>query len=97
MYLTEQLESKWSPVLDHDGLSQIKDPYKRAVTAIVLENQERAMAEESRQLNESAPTNFSGGMGSGNATLVHTIQSSFHSFVVLYPTSLPMISAVFSQ
>ena len=69
MYLTEQLESKWSPVLDHDGLSQIKDPYKRAVTAIVLENQERAMAEESRQLNESAPTNFSGGMGSGNANL----------------------------
>lgn len=69
MYLTEQLEDKWSPVLDHDGLSQIKDPYKRAVTAIVLENQERAMAEESRQLNESAPTNFSGGMGSGNANL----------------------------
>jgi hypothetical protein len=69
MYLTEQLEQKWSPVLDHDGLNQIKDPYKRAVTAIVLENQEKAMAEESRQLNESAPTNYSGGMGSGNANL----------------------------
>jgi len=67
MYLTEQLESKWSPVLDHDGLSQIKDPYKRAVTAIVLENQERAMAEESRQLNEAAPTNAGGGLGTGTA------------------------------
>ena len=65
MYLTEQLESKWSPVLDHEGLSQIKDPYRRAVTAIILENQERAMAEESRQLNEVAPTNSGGGLGTG--------------------------------
>jgi hypothetical protein len=69
MYLSEQLESKWSPVLDHEGLSEIKDPYRRAVTAIILENQERAMAEEARQLNESAPTNYSGGMGSGNSNL----------------------------
>ena len=61
MYLTEQLENKWSPVLDHDGLTPIKDTYRRAVTAMILENQERAMAEESRQLNEAAPTNNYGG------------------------------------
>jgi hypothetical protein len=61
MYLTEQLEQKWSPVLDHEGVGKIKDSYKRAVTAIVLENQEKAMAEESRMLNESAPTNNYGG------------------------------------
>jgi hypothetical protein len=65
MYLTENLEQKWSPVLDHDGLSKIKDPYRRAVTAVILENQEKAMAEESRTLNESAPTNSGGGLGSG--------------------------------
>ena len=65
MYLTENLESKWSPVLDHDGLSAIKDPYRRAVTAVILENQEKAMAEESRTLNESAPTNSGGGLGAG--------------------------------
>lgn len=65
MYLTEALEEKWSPVLDHEGLSKIKDPYRRAVTAIILENQEVAMAEERRQLNESAPTNSGGGLGSG--------------------------------
>lgn len=65
MYLTEALEDKWSPVLDHEGLSKIKDPYRRAVTAIILENQEVAMAEERRQLNESAPTNSGGGLGSG--------------------------------
>ena len=57
MYLTESLEQKWSPVLDHDGLPKIKDAYRRAVTALVLENQEKAMAEEGRILNEAAPAN----------------------------------------
>jgi hypothetical protein len=69
MYLTEQLEQKWSPVLDHEGVGKIKDPYKRAVTAIILENQEKAMAEEGRVLNESAPTNYGGGLGAGNSNL----------------------------
>ena len=65
MYLTENLEKKWSPVLDHNGLNGIKDPYRRAVTAVILENQEKAMAEEARSLNESAPTNSGGGLGAG--------------------------------
>ena len=60
MYLSEQLESKWSPVLDHEGAGKIKDSYRRAVTALVLENQEKAMAEEGRMLNEAAPTNATG-------------------------------------
>jgi hypothetical protein len=60
MYLTEALETKWSPVLDFDGLAPIKDPYRRAVTALVLENQERATAEERRQLHEVAPSNHTG-------------------------------------
>jgi hypothetical protein len=67
MYLTENLESKWSPVLDHAGLNPIKDSYRRAVTAVILENQEKAMAEESRTLNEAAPTNSGGGLGAGTA------------------------------
>ncbi len=60
MYLTEHLERKWSPVLDHEGLSPIKDSYRRAVTAVILENQEKAMAEEGRILTEAAPTNATG-------------------------------------
>jgi hypothetical protein len=65
MYLSENLEQKWSPVLDHNGLNPIKDSYRRAVTAVILENQEKAMAEESRTLNEAAPTNSGGGLGAG--------------------------------
>jgi hypothetical protein len=61
MYLSEHLENKWKPVLDHEGAGAIKDPYRRAVTAIVLENQEQALMEESKILNEAAPTNNYGG------------------------------------
>jgi hypothetical protein len=68
MYLSEQLQEKWAPVLDHEGAGKIKDPYKRAVTALVLENQERAMAEESRVLNESAPVNAVGTGGFSGAS-----------------------------
>ena len=60
MYLTEAVEKKWSPVLDHEGLPNIRDPYRRAITALMLENQEKAMAEESRMLNEAAPANATG-------------------------------------
>ena len=65
MYLTEELQKKWAPVLEHEGLEAIKDPYKKAVTALVLENQQREMAAAAGQLNEtavsSAPTNVTGG------------------------------------
>jgi hypothetical protein len=61
MYLTEQLENKWAPVLDHEAATPIKDKYRRAVTALVLENQEKAMAEERGvSLNEAAPLNAAG-------------------------------------
>ena len=61
MYLTEQLEQKWSPVLDHAGANPIKDSYRRAVTALVLENQEKAMAEERGIMNESITNSTYGG------------------------------------
>ena len=39
MYLSENLQQKWAGVLDHPELDPIKDPYRKAVTAVVLENQ----------------------------------------------------------
>lgn len=63
MYLSEELEKKWAPVLEHDALDSIKDPYRKAVTAVILENQEKAMSEERRMLSEAAPTN---NYGDGN-------------------------------
>lgn len=60
MYLSETLQAKWAPVLDHPDMSPIKDPYKRAVTAVVLEQQEKALREDRLSLNETTPANATG-------------------------------------
>ena len=46
MYLTENLQEKWQPVLEHPDLPKIGDAYKRAVTTVILENQEKAVRED---------------------------------------------------
>jgi hypothetical protein len=77
MFHSEQLQAKWAPLLNYEGLDPIKDSHRRAVTAVLLENQEKFLREESAfstgmNLMES-PTNSanaagaSGGFG-GNAT-----------------------------
>ena len=72
MYLSESLQKKWEGVLDHPDLAPIKDPYRKAVTAVILENQAQEMQKTSGMLYETgAPTNSmgstSGGFGGGNA------------------------------
>ena len=60
---TQQLQEKWQPVLDHEALPKITDRYKRAVTAVLLENQETAIREQRVAegnvglLTEAAPVN----------------------------------------
>jgi hypothetical protein len=66
MYQSEHLQEKWQPVLAHPDLPEIKDSYKRAVTTIILENQEKAIREDRQFMSEAAPTNSSFG---GNASL----------------------------
>jgi len=61
MFQTEHLQEKWQPVLEHPDLNKIDDSYKRAVTTLILENQEKAMREDSNFLSEAAPTNSTGG------------------------------------
>ena len=63
-----QLQEKWAPVLDHQGLNEIKDPYRRAVTAQLLENQESFLREQaamgqSTGLLTEAPTTAVGDQG----------------------------------
>ena len=61
MFQTEHLQEKWQPVLSHPDLPEINDSYRRAVTTVILENQERAMREDSAFLAEAAPQNQTGG------------------------------------
>jgi len=70
MYLSETHANKWGPVLDHPELPKITDNYKRAVTAVILENQEKAILEEAANMNrlfEATPINVAPtAPGSGN-------------------------------
>ena len=60
MFQTEHLQEKWQPVLGHPDLPEIEDPYRRAVTTVILENQEKAMREDAAFLSEAAPANHTG-------------------------------------
>ena len=60
MFNAQALTEKWDPVLNHEGTAAIKDNYKKSVTAVLLENQERFLREERGMLQEA------GGSG-GNA------------------------------
>jgi len=55
------LVEKWGAVLDHDALPKISDQYRKEVTAVLLENQQREMSKASQLLNEDAPVNSTGG------------------------------------
>jgi hypothetical protein len=59
--MSETLQEKWQPVLSHPDLPEISDPYKKAVTSVVLENQERAFNEERGYISEDSPVNNAGG------------------------------------
>ena len=45
MFQSEQLQEKWAPLLNYEGLDEIKDPHRKAVTAVLLENQEKFLRE----------------------------------------------------
>ena len=60
MFLSENLQEKWSPILEHSDLPKIEDNYKRAVAAVILENQEKALNEDRTTLEEAAPLNATG-------------------------------------
>ena len=60
MFLSEQVEKKWQPVLEHPDLPKITDSYRRAVTSVILENQENALKEDRAFISEAAPANATG-------------------------------------
>jgi hypothetical protein len=66
MFQSEHLQEKWSPLLDYDGLDPIKDSHRRAVTAVLLENQEKFLREQtafSHGLLTETPTNAANAAG----------------------------------
>jgi hypothetical protein len=74
MYLAEEIQNKWAPVLDHDALGVIKDQHRRSVTAVMLENTEKALMESGAHGNYQTltegplPINNMGGSSSTAGT-----------------------------
>ena len=62
---TEALQEKWAPLLNAEGQEKISDPHRKMVTAVLLENQEKALREEREFLTEQ-PTVNTDPSGTGN-------------------------------
>jgi hypothetical protein len=63
MTTRQQLIEKWSPILNHEGVAAIKDNYRKEVTAVLLENTERALREEKSALFETHANGTGGAIG----------------------------------
>ena len=61
----EHLQEKWAPLLDYEGLDPIRDSHRRMVTAVLLENQEKALREEREFLYETPTVNTNSGSNAG--------------------------------
>jgi len=102
MFHSEQLQEKWAPLLNYEGLDPIRDSHRRAVTAVLLENQEKFLREESAfstgmNLYET-PTNSanaagaSGGFG-GDATAAGPTAGFDPVLISLIRRSMPNLVA----
>ena len=80
MYNSEQLQEKWQPVLNHPDLPEINDSYKRAVTAVILENQEREL-KESRQMLQEADMSTGSDVANWDPVLISLVRRAMPSLI----------------
>ena len=87
MTIRQDLVKKWAPILEHEGSAPIKDNYRKEVTAVLLENQEREMRKQSEALFEVAPTNSAGsypdagGMAKFDPVLISLVRRSMPQLI----------------
>jgi len=94
MFQSENLQKKWAPVLEHPDLPVIKDAYRKAITAVLLENQEIANRTMGRILQEDAPANSAGTGGfGGGATAAGPVAGIDPIMISMVRRSLPNLLA----
>jgi len=100
MFQSEHLQEKWAPLLNYEGLDEIKDSHKRAVTATLLENQEKFLREqnsfaESGSFLTEQPTNSGGNpQGFSNAATASGPVAGFDPVLIsLIRRSMPNLVA----
>jgi len=73
----DRLVEKWSPVLNEESAGSIADAHKRAVTAVVLENTEKAIREQGEQasmMTEDAAANNTSVAANWNPVLISLVR-----------------------
>ena len=98
MFMSEHLQEKWAPILEHNDLDPIKDSYKKAVTSVLLENQEQFLRQERGMLAEASPTNNTGSGASfagfsGGATGTGPVAGFDPVLISLIRRSMPKLIA----
>jgi len=91
----QDLVKKWQPILEHESLPAIKDNYRKEVTAVLLENQEREMQKSAEALFEASPVNSGGsGIGLGGAGAATGTVSGFDPVLIaLVRRAMPQMIA----
>ena len=89
MFQSEALQEKWAPLLDHEGSSKIQDNHRRAVTAVLLENQEKFLREQqafesgTTMLTEQPTVNTNSGANAGFGGSASTPVAGFDPVLIL--------------
>ncbi len=81
MYNSSSLQEKWQPVLEHTDLPDIKDPYRKAVTAIILENQEKALKEDAAFLGEAHANATGSAIANWDPILISLVRRSMPNLI----------------
>ena len=100
MFQSEHLQEKWAPLLNFDGLDPIRDSHRRAVTAVLLENQENFLRQEQafntgvlmESPTMSANSAGAGGGFGGNATAGGPVAGFDPVLISLIRRSMPNLS-----
>ena len=87
----DMLQEKWAPVLNHADLPSIDDAYKKNVTAVVLENQEKAIREQ--YLAEDPTNSANNGLGLAVANTNANMQGFDPILISLVRRAMPNLMA----
>ena len=94
MFNSETLEKKWAPVLEAQDAPKFKDNYRKSITAVLLENQEKALFEERSQASFLSEGNAIGGSNVGGTQTGGTgIQTWDPVLISLVRRAMPNIVA----
>ena len=77
--MSEQIKEKWAPVMNHEDLPEIKDPYKRDVTRQLLENQETFLKKQ--ELQEAVPGNSTADVDNWNPILISLVRRAMPQMI----------------